>query len=128
MPARAATLSHSPSRAPALRTINVSGLGAFSITKVVTIDGTTQPGFTGAPLIELNGAGAGAAIIGININAQNVTVKGLIINRFTSVGINFDSFASNSVGGCYIGTNAAGTAASGNGAGRTLTTPAMISG
>src|SRR5436309_9239111 len=36
-----------------VRTINAT-LG-FSITKAVTIDGATQPGFSGAPLIELNG-------------------------------------------------------------------------
>ena len=100
-----------------VRTINVSALGGFSLTKTVTIDGTTQPGFTGAPLIELNGTGAGAAVTGINSNAQNVTIKGLVINRFTSFGINFDSFGNGSVQGCYIGTNAAGTAAAGNGAG-----------
>ncbi|HEY5446043.1 MAG TPA: CSLREA domain-containing protein, partial [Pyrinomonadaceae bacterium] len=39
-----------------VRTINVTATGGFSITKAVTIDGTTQPGFAGVPLIELNGA------------------------------------------------------------------------
>jgi CSLREA domain-containing protein len=101
-----------------VHTINVSStFGGFTITKAVTIDGTTQPGFTGAPLIELNGASAGGNVVGLSINAQNVTVKSLVINRFTNYGINFDSFGNNSVQGCYIGTNAAGTVASGNGAG-----------
>ena len=100
-----------------VQTINVTAAGGFSITKAVTIDGTTQPGFAGVPLIELNGANAGASVTGINVNAPNVTLKGLVINRFTNFGINFDSFGGNSVQGCFIGTNAAGTAASGNGAG-----------
>src|SRR5438270_368197 len=51
------------------------------ITGSVTIDGTTQPGFAGSPLIELNGAGAGA-FAGLWITAGNCTVRGLVINRF----------------------------------------------
>jgi len=100
-----------------VQTINVTAAGGFTIAKAVTIDGTTQTGFAGVPLIELNGANAGANVTGINVNAANVTLKGLIINRFTNFGINFNSFGGNSVQGCYIGTNAAGTAASGNGGG-----------
>src|SRR5881394_1149609 len=41
-----------------VRTINATS--GFVITKAVTIDGSTQSGFSGAPLIEINGAGAGA--------------------------------------------------------------------
>src|SRR6266446_2087325 len=97
-----------------VHTINATG--GFSITKPVTIDGSTQPGFGGAPLIEVNGAGAGAGVNGLSVNAPNVIIKGLILNRFSGYGINFDSFGNSSVQGCYIGTNAAGTAASANGA------------
>src|SRR5438128_722268 len=43
------------------------------ITSPVTIDGTTQPGLAGSPLIELNGASAGA-FAGLNITAGNSTV------------------------------------------------------
>src|SRR5213080_4810771 len=50
-----------------VRTINATS--GFVITKAVTIDGSTQSGFSGAPLIEINGAGAGAGINGFNINA-----------------------------------------------------------
>src|SRR5439155_26949600 len=51
------------------------------ITGAVTIDGTTQPGFAGSPIIELNGASA-SAFAGLNITAGNSTVRGLVINRF----------------------------------------------
>ncbi len=103
-----------------VRTINVSGaLGALTITKGVTIDGTTQPGFGGAPLIELNGANAGS-ISGLTINAQDVTVKGLIINRFTNFGINITGNAA-VIQGNFIGTDATGTNALGNAAGIQLT-------
>src|SRR2546425_9818015 len=98
-----------------VHTINATN--GFGITKAIIIDGTSQPGFAGAPLIEINGAGAGAAVNGLSVNAPKVTIKGLIINRFSGYGINFDSFGNSSVYGCYIGTNAAGTAASANVAG-----------
>jgi CSLREA domain-containing protein len=49
------------------------------------IDGTTQPGFAGSPIIELSGAIAGpAGADGLNITAGNSTVRGLVINRFSS--------------------------------------------
>src|SRR2546422_6350567 len=98
-----------------VHTINATN--GFSVTKAVTIDGTTQSGFAGAPLIEISGGGAGAGVNGLNVNAPNVSIKGLIINRFPGYAINFDSFGNSSVQGCYIGINATGTAASTNGAG-----------
>src|SRR5258708_1101639 len=52
-----------------------------TITDPVTIDGTTQPGFAGSPIIELSGAIAGPAN-GLNITAGSSTVLGLVINRF----------------------------------------------
>src|SRR5689334_6243588 len=36
-----------------------------AVTRHVIIDATTQPGYAGAPLIELNGAGAGATADGL---------------------------------------------------------------
>src|SRR5437660_10664004 len=98
-----------------VHTINATN--GFSITKAVTIDGTSQTGFAGVPLIELNAGSAGAGVNGLSVNAPNIIIKGLIINRFSGYGINFDSVGNSSVQGCYIGTNATGTAASANGAG-----------
>ena len=87
-----------------VHTINATA--GFSITKAVTIDGTTQSGFAGAPLIEINGAGAGAGVNGFAVNAPNVTIRGFIINRFSAYAITFDSFGNDTVQSCYIGTNA----------------------
>src|SRR5437867_4671425 len=95
-----------------VHTINATS--GFSITKAVNIDGSTQPGHAGAPLIEINGAGAGAGVNGFAINAPNVIIRGFIINRFPAYAISFDSFGNDTVQSCYIGTNAAGTAASAN--------------
>src|SRR5262249_5164348 len=57
-----------------------------AITEAVVLDGTTQPGFAGSPLIELNGVNAGSAP-GLEITAGSCTVRGLVINRFEGSGI-----------------------------------------
>ena len=83
------------------------------ITQPVTIDGTTQPGFTGAPIVELNGNGVAAN--GLLIATTNSTVRGLVINRFGQSGIFVASPGGGHViEGNYIGLNAAGTGALAN--------------
>ncbi len=85
-----------------------------TITDPVVIDGTTQPGFAGTPLIELNGANAGI-VNGLTITAGNSTVQGLVINRFGLSGISLQTNGGNQIVGNRIGTDAAGTADLGNG-------------
>jgi uncharacterized repeat protein (TIGR01451 family) len=98
---------------PAPHTINL--LTALpAITESVTINGTSQPDFAGTPVIELNGSGAGGAADGLTLNASNSAVRGLVINRFNSNGIVINANA-NAIEGNFIGTNAAGTVALGNG-------------
>ncbi|MBI1744240.1 CSLREA domain-containing protein [Candidatus Acetothermia bacterium] len=90
------------------------------ITAPVVIDGTTQPGFTGIPLIELDGenlTAAGGERSGLLITAGNSTVRGLILNRFSTYGIHLKTKGGNTIVGNYIGTNSAGTDAQGNVAG-----------
>jgi len=95
-----------------LQTITLTSALA-AITETVTIDGTTQPGFAGAPLIALSGASAGATTSGLRLNAANCMVRGLIISGFKDNGILIAGATAtgNMVQGCYVGTNAAGTAA-----------------
>jgi len=88
----------------------------------VTIDGTSQPGFAGTPIIELNGASAGVGVSGLHITAGASVVTGLVINRFAANfptggghGILIEAGGGNEVRGCYIGVNVAGTAALPNG-------------
>jgi titin len=85
------------------------------ITSPVTIDGSTQPGFAGAPIIELNGAGAGSSSNGLRITAGNSVVKSLAINRFGLVGIELAAAGGNRLEGNYIGTDVTGTVDLGNG-------------
>jgi CSLREA domain-containing protein len=84
-----------------------------AVTDTVVIDGTTQPGYAGAPLIELNGAQAGSTS-GLNITAGGNTVKGLVINRFAFSGIDLETNGGNFIQGNYIGTDKTGTADLGN--------------
>ncbi len=88
-------------------------------TNNVTIDGTTQPAFSGLPGAgklrrEINGAGAGAGNSGIVMSATGCAIQGLIINRCPNHGIDI-SGATNGVFGCLIGTNAFGNGGLNNG-------------
>lgn len=97
-----------------VHTINLlSALPA--ITDAVTLDGTTQPGYSHSPLIELNGTATPAGTTGVALKAANTTVRGLVIDRFSGNGITIQGPGGDHVEGNYIGTNAAGTAALANG-------------
>ncbi|MGO9464673.1 MAG: beta strand repeat-containing protein, partial [Isosphaeraceae bacterium] len=83
-----------------------------SITVPVKIDGTTQPGYTAAPLIDLDGTSAGAGVNGLDLAAgsDGSSIIALAINNFAGDGISIMT-TDNTVEMSYIGTNAAGTAA-----------------
>ena len=78
------------------------------ITDPVVIDGTTQPGFSGSPLIELNASNTGFdwALL---IRAGNTTIRSLIINHFSNGGILIVDNGGNHIEGCYVGTDATGS-------------------
>lgn len=82
-----------------------------AVTQPTTIDATTQPGFSGVPIVELNGAGAGASANGLVLSGGSSVVRGLIVNGFSANGIVLLGGSGNVVEGNYIGTNRAGTAA-----------------
>jgi HYR domain len=107
---------------------NIPGSGVHTINlqaplpmimETVTIDGTTQPGFGGTPVIELNGAGAGGADGLTTLSASN-TIKGLVINSFGGSGINLRQLPGNIVQGNFIGTDPTGAIAKSNSTGLTL--------
>jgi titin len=86
-----------------------------AITHPVIIDGTTQPGFSGTPLIELDGAGAGSGVNGLDINAGGSTVQGVAINRFDQDGILLEGTGGDKIRGDFIGLDISGTLRLGNG-------------
>ncbi len=79
------------------------------LTHSMTIDGTTQPGFSGAPIIELNGASASGTTDGLWIMAGHCVIRGLVINRFSSSGIKLSGPGESRIEACYIGLNRQGT-------------------
>jgi hypothetical protein len=84
-----------------------------NISDSVVIDGTTQPGYAGTPIIELPGVLVGPNATGLTIQANGCTVKGLVIDRFSADGIDIFSDG-NVLEGNWIGTNASGTGAAPN--------------
>jgi hypothetical protein len=81
-----------------------------AITDPVVIDGTSQPGFNGTPLIILNGTNLPVFADGLNITAGNSTVQGLVFAGF-GLGTNMIALRGNGsdiVQGNYIGTDFSG--------------------
>jgi titin len=87
-----------------------------AITDYVIIDGTSQPGYAGQPIIELAGDGLGPNSNGLTITVGNCTVKGLVVNDFPGAGI-FLNASGNTIVGNWIGTDNTGKLARPNGTG-----------
>ena len=101
--------------ATASKTITPPNTAALpTITEALTIDGTTQPGFAGVPLIELNGSSGPALSNGLLITASDCVIRGLVINRWKGDGIEIQGGANNVVEGCYIGVSLNGSSDQGN--------------
>lgn len=86
-----------------------------AITDPVNIDATTQPGYHGSPLIELDGAGTPGPANGLTITAGGSTVEGLAINRFGGSGILIQGGSGNHIVANAIGTDPSGGVALPNG-------------
>ena len=93
------------------------------ITHRVVADGFTQTGAIANTLttgdnavlrIELNGASAGGSANGLTLTASTSNLRGLVINRFSSHGLDLQGGTSNSVVGNFIGTDVSGTLDLGN--------------
>jgi CSLREA domain-containing protein len=90
------------------------------VTEAVTINGYSQPGSSpntlakgtnARILIELNGNNR---VNGLEIQANNTSVRGLVINRTSGSGISIDAGTGNRIEGNFLGTDASGTLDRGN--------------
>jgi uncharacterized repeat protein (TIGR01451 family) len=79
------------------------------ITDPVVIDGTTQPGWIAAPIVEVRGT-ASATLL--TVRAGPSSVRGLVINRYAT-GISIVGGSGHRISGNYIGTDATGSVAAG---------------
>jgi titin len=105
-------------------TFNIPGSGVQTISPATAlpsiddslgIDGTTQPGFSGKPRIVISGS-RGALTYGLVIAADNCGIKGLSVSACVGTGI-IVTRSSNVISGCFIGTDAEGSASRANGIG-----------
>jgi hypothetical protein len=81
-----------------------------AVTGPLTMDGWSQPGFTGSPIIEIHGI---PSATGLMITAGNTTVRGLILNGFAT-GIHIERSGGNVIQGNFIGVDSTGITAVSN--------------
>jgi CSLREA domain-containing protein len=81
------------------------------------IDGSSQPGWSGTPLIELNGSNAGGGANGFTIIGGGAVVLSLVVDNFSGTGISIGVGGGNKIWSSYIGTDPSGATAQGNGVG-----------
>src|SRR5581483_6029340 len=95
-----------------------TGAGTISVTgtPLPALDATTAAGFSGTPIITLDGTLAGPGANGLTISGGSSTVKGFDIINFSGNGIRLDTNGANAVLSSYVGITTAGAAA-GNGSG-----------
>ncbi len=99
------------------------GLGSpLGVSEAVIIDGTSHPDFAGSPVVVLDASGlGGGSAIDLMGGSDGSTVSALVIHSAPEAGVKISSSDSNTITGCYIGTDAGGTSALGNGDGIKLT-------
>jgi trimeric autotransporter adhesin len=86
-----------------------------AITSPVTVDGSTQPGFSGAPLVRLRGTSLSDWAVGLRVipdQRGTVVIRSLEIVRFPGPGISLEGAGGSRVVGSWIGTD--GSAALGS--------------
>lgn len=103
-----------------VQTIIAPSIG-FQIQSSVIVDATTQPGYSGTPLIQIQPTTVSAQAIAVSGNSStfdpglSATIRGFAVNGFTSgVGICLCNGQNNLVEKNFIGVNPAGTAAAPN--------------
>jgi titin len=84
-----------------------------TITGALLIDGSTEPGYSDRPLIELDGSNAGNSY-GLTITSGNSVVRALDIHSFQEAGISLSSGGHNLIAGDYLGVDPSGTQVRGN--------------
>lgn len=103
---------------------NIPGTAPFLITPVgvlpqiidpVVIDGRTQPGYAGRPVIQLVGTSSGSSGNGLLVLSGGCTISGLAIGSFGGDGIRIESGGGNFIQGNFLGVDPSGTIAKPNG-------------
>ncbi len=85
-----------------------------NITDPVIIDGNTQPGFSGTPIISINGSNL-LTVDGLTVTGGGSTLRGLNIVLWGGEGIKLVGGGGNIIEGNFIGIDVTGTVAQANG-------------
>jgi type III secretion system FlhB-like substrate exporter len=90
-----------------------------AITSVIHIEGTSQTGYAGTPLVMLDGAAAGATATGLEFSpgSSGSSVRGLAIGNFSLYGIHVNQVSAITIAGNDLGTDLSGALAAPNGVG-----------
>lgn len=92
-----------------------------SISVPVVVDGTTEPGYSGTPLVELDGSKlTGGGNDGLVLMAGGSTVRGLAIGGFSDSAIVLETQGGNAIASNYLGLDPSGATEIPNGAGLTI--------
>ncbi len=99
--------------------------GYAAMTEPVDVDATTQPGYSGNPVIQLDGIGAIGSTAGLLLHTSNSTIAGFIVHSFPDDGLEIAGVSgygdNNTLVGNWVGLDAAGTARGNNDVGILIT-------
>jgi parallel beta-helix repeat protein len=85
--------------------------------EAVIIDGSTQPGYAGTPVVTIDGTAIAGGGSGFRLRGGGSLIRGLAVGGFGDHGIWLDNLGSNEVYGNYVGFDATGVTALPNGNG-----------
>ena len=114
---------------PHLITFNIAGAGPHTISLTtqlpsitadgVTIDGASQTGYVGSPLIQVDGAGVAGSATGLDVEGADVTVAALSVTGFSEYGVSISGSGATLINS-YLGLAPDGTTAMPNTTGVTV--------
>ncbi len=96
-----------------VQTISVTGTDLAAFTEAIYLNGTSQSGYSGSPLISIVDGDTRATGLTLSSGSDGSTIRGLNIQGFGTSGIAITS-SNNTIAGNWIGTNATGSAAAAN--------------
>jgi CSLREA domain-containing protein len=87
------------------------------ITDPIVIDGSTQPGYAGSPVVHIDGSLLASSYSGLELVTNDSTIRGLVITGFEGNGLFLRDGGNHLVEANFIGVDVTGTAAADNAGG-----------
>ncbi len=106
-----------PGAAPGTPALIQAASSLPAITEPVIVNGTSQPGYDGLPIVEIRSPSDTAGYTAFTLGASNVTIKGLSIWRFGTAILGLASFTGHTIEDNLLGTNRTFSTGMGNSTG-----------